>query len=169
MLFIILSLLAATSHAYRLIPGIFPDTLYYGIDPEMTYQDRLCIGEAVAEINKYSYLTGKSVNVFSECQFCDTISYHDRPNSVAYAIINGNFNGQDWQSTDCNIYVRRGLHLNICRNVMLHEFLHAAGLDHSDDKDSVMGYHVSVSMLGELITENKKELNWDDILGLYYS
>lgn len=153
---------------FVLISGIFPNVLYYGIDPQINYQDRLCVNEAVDEINKYQYITGKSVNVFNECKYCDTISYHDRPTSIAFAVIEASY-GEDWVVSDCNIYLKRDLHINICRNVMLHELLHCIGLYHSKNKDSIMGHHVSLSMLGEPITENKLELHWDDILGLFYA
>lgn len=153
-----LTSLLKLSNSYKIISGIFQSNIFYSIDNKINEQDRICIDNAVEEINRYYNYTNKKVYIFNDCYFCDNIKYHTI-DSVGFAIIKAYYTTNNWKKSSCNIYIKQGLDPNICNNVMLHEFLHCLGLDHSDDKTSVMGYHVTDD-------NSKLVLNEDDVTGL---
>lgn len=171
LLILLLLSLTNVSSCFKLILGRFQSSIFYEIDASMTYQDRLCIKEAIEDINQYKYYTNSQVYTFNDCEFCDKIQYIPEYNtrSIGYSIINGNFNGDEWVKSNCNIFIKKDLHINTCVTVVIHEFLHCFGLNHSENKDSIMENHITVDSLNNnVIVENKHLMSYDDILGLIY-
>lgn len=150
---------------YKLIPGIFHKNMYYS-NKKLNRQDKLCVKEVSENFNSLSRYTGLNLHILDDCFFCNELNYiPSNSNSFGYSVISGNFNGKDWLLTDCNISIKKNLHINTCYNIMLHEIGHCFGLDHSDDKHSIMGSHVSINSEGNVIAHNKVYYNWDDFLG----
>ena len=57
--------------------------------------------------------------------------------------------------------------INTIYNILLHEFGHVMLLDHSDEKDSIMGYSIMLDKYNNNINNKKLKLTQDDCFGIY--
>ena len=88
-------------------------------------------------------------------------SFDDRREAYAYTIVYGT------EETDILVSNELLDYDNVLYNVVLHEFLHALGLNHTEE-NGVMSYKIYTNEKYEILEDRRKlYLSYDDMKGLY--
>ena len=164
--------------AYKIVPGYLLQ-LPFVVDNGVAPYHRRCIADAAAYFNEHQPIHGMHVQLLDRCtgpgagRGCHTISYIPEERAAAplgYTEYTGTYGGGNWTIFITDIFLDRWVpYENVCFNIMLHEIVHAKGLDHNGIPGTVMGNTVQLDKYHRPLPAARWSLSVDDILGLLES
>jgi hypothetical protein len=122
--------------------------------------------EVIDNINQYNILYISLKQGFTEPVYQNGINelcdFNEYRNNFGYTTIQGD-NETDIYISDLLLHTPNTLY-----NVVYHEFLHALGLNHTEENDGLMNYKLHIERNRIIDDKNKLYPSLDDIKGLRY-
>ena len=155
--------------SFKLIPGYILEKPFNIHNTVSDFHVR-CINNAAEDFNSLTYFHGMTIQFIDKCDaYCNQIQYTNNTDRVGYTEIYGFHNGKSWYNDETNIYISPSInYFNTCYNVMIHEFLHSKGLDHSIIKGSIMNNSIHMYTDGTFVMTDKWLFSLDDLWGLIF-